>query len=185
VKREKIASTVLLLLFIGIGGCIDQEQPEELSETAKAPMKISSSAFDHEGKIPAIYACWDEVSPPLEFSNIPETTKSLVLIVDDPDAEDVAGYTWVHWLVWNIPPSVKGFEEGSVPVGAREGRNGTGTIGYQGPCPPAGRTHRYFFKLYALDIILDLPEGAIKKQLEDAMEGHILAEAELIGLYSR
>lgn len=183
-KRENITSAVILLVFIGIGGCMFQEESEELSETSKTPLMITSSAFDHEGEIPAIYAC-DGVSPPLEFSNIPENTKSLVLIMDDPDAEEVVGYTWVHWLVWNISPSTKGIEEGAVPVDAREGRNGMGTIGYQGPCPPVGRTHRYFFKLYALDIVVDLPEGATKEQLEDAMEGHVLAEAELIGMYSR
>jgi Raf kinase inhibitor-like YbhB/YbcL family protein len=183
-KRENIASTILLLVFIGIGGCLFQEQPEELSEASRTSLKISSSAFDHEGEIPDIYAC-DGVSPPLKFSNIPEDAKSLVLIMDDPDAKEVAGYTWVHWLVWNISPSITGIEEGSVPLDAREGKNGRGQNGYQGPCPPVGQTHRYFFKLYALDIVLDLPEGAIKTQLEDAMEGHILAEAELIGLYSR
>jgi len=179
-KKENMTSTVLVLVFIGIGGCLFQEQPNKLSETS---MRISSSAFDHEGEIPDIYAC-DGVSPPLKFSNIPENVKSLVLIMDDPDAKEVAGYTWVHWLVWNISPSITGIEEGSVPVNAREGKNGRGQIGYQGPCPPVGRTHRYFFKLYALDIVLDLPEGTIKKQLEDAMQGHILAEAELIGMYS-
>jgi hypothetical protein len=163
---------------------VDQTQPEELSETSKNPMEILNSAFNHEGEIPAIYAC-DGVSPPLKFNNILENTKSLVLIMDDPDAKDVVGYTWVHWLVWNISPTTRVIEEGSVPLNAREGKNGRGTQGYQGPCPPIGRTHRYFFKLYALDTVLDLPEGATKGQLEEAMEGHILAETRLIGLYSR
>lgn len=183
-KRENIPSTIFLLVFLGIGGCVFQDHPEPSSETSENPMEILSSAFDHEGKIPTIYAC-DGISPPLKFTNVPENTKSLVLIMDDPDAKDIVGYTWVHWLVWNIPPATKGIAEGSVPVDALEGKNGMGTNGYQGPCPPVGRTHRYFFKLYALDIVLDLPEGATKEQLEEAIEGHILAEAELIGLYSR
>jgi Raf kinase inhibitor-like YbhB/YbcL family protein len=181
-KKKKIPSIGILLVVVVIAECVGQS--EERIETPKGPMEISSSAFDHEGEIPSIYAC-DGVSPPLKFSNIPDNAKSLVLIMDDPDAQDVVGYTWVHWLLWNIPPSITGIEEGSVPVGAQEGRNGTAMLGYQGPCPPAKRTHRYFFKLYALDIVLDLPEGAIKSQLEDAMEGHIIAEAVLIGVYSR
>ena len=144
-------------------------------------MKLSSSAFENEGAIPSEYTCdGADVSPSLTFSAIPENTKSLALIMDDPDAP--MG-TWVHWLVWNIPPNITGFPKGE-NITYPQGKNDFGKLDYGGPCPPSG-THRYFCKLYALDTILELKEGANKKQLESAMSGHIIEEAQLMGTYSR
>lgn len=144
-------------------------------------MEIKSSAFGHKGSIPPEYTCDDRnMSPPLEFSGAPEKTVSFALIVDDPDAP---GRVFVHWLAWNIPSKTKSLSaEAHVP---EEGRNDFGENAYGGPCPPPGKPHRYFFKLYALDTKLDLPKDSGKQQLENAMKGHILAQAELIGLYQR
>lgn len=145
-------------------------------------MQIISSAFSHKQPIPKKYTCdGDDVSPPLTFSDVPKGAKSLVLINDDPDAP--AG-TWVHFTLWNIPPDTREIAEGSVPVGAVEGMQSWGRTGYGGPCPPSG-VHRYFFKLYALDTTLDLPPSTDAKALAQAMEGHILARTEFVGLYSR
>ncbi|MEZ4087158.1 MAG: YbhB/YbcL family Raf kinase inhibitor-like protein [Candidatus Gracilibacteria bacterium] len=149
-------------------------------------MNIASSAFTHNGNVPSKYTCdGANISPPLEFSNVPEEAQSLVLIVDDPDAP---AKTWVHWLVWNIDPTSTGTEEGTVPSGLNgqtvEGTTDFGQTGYGGPCPPSG-IHRYFFKLYALNAKLDLDASATKPDLEVAMEGHIIDQAELIGLYER
>ncbi len=150
-------------------------------------MNISSTAFEEGGMIPSKYTCDDiNISPPLRWEGVPEETKSLALINDDPDAP--MG-TWVHWVVYSINPSITSFEEnvptdGTLPNGIKQGRNDFGNLGYGGPCPPGG-THRYFFKLYALDIALDAPEGLTKAELLRKMEGHILAEAQLMGKYSR
>ncbi|MBI2636218.1 YbhB/YbcL family Raf kinase inhibitor-like protein [Candidatus Peregrinibacteria bacterium] len=145
-------------------------------------MEISSPTFTHNGSIPSQYTCdGDDRSPPLRISGVPRGAKSLALIHDDPDAP--MG-TWVHWLLWNINPLTEEIEENGVPPGATEGMTSWGNTGYGGPCPPSG-THRYLFKLYALDTILDLPSSADMTKLEEATEGHILAKAELIGLYSR
>ena len=149
-------------------------------------MKLTSSAFDHEGKIPAKYTCdGDNTSPPLTISDVPSDAKSLVLIMDDPDVpkELKEDGMWDHWVIFNIPVSASDIKEGTEP----EGTPGTGTAGntnYFGPCPP-DREHRYFFKLYALDTKLDLPESATKQQVEEAMEGHIVANTELMGRYER
>lgn len=145
-------------------------------------MKITSPAFANQESIPEKYTCdGADISPPLEFSDIPEDAESLALIVDDPDAP--AG-TWVHWTVWNISPDTTGIAEDSVPEDAQEGMTDFGQPGYGGPCPPSGE-HRYFFKLYALDTELELDSSAGKKQLLDAMEGHKLAESELVGAYAK
>jgi len=140
---------------------------------------VKSSAFEHQKMIPFKYTCdGDDVNPPLIIEGIPEGTKSLVLIVDDPDAP--MG-TWDHWVVWNIPPTNR-IEEDSVP--GTEGMNSSGRRWYGGPCPPSG-THRYFFKVYALDTQLSLGSNSRKKDVEKAMKGHMLAQGELVGLYSR
>lgn len=145
-------------------------------------MNISSPVFKNNEPIPPKYTCDGEnISPPLQISGAPEGAKSLVIIVDDPDAP---GRTFVHWTVWNIDPEIGEIPENSVPKGGKEGMTDFGRPGYGGPCPPSG-VHRYFFKLYALDTILDLPEGATKQDIEQAMQNHILAKCELIGLYSR
>jgi Raf kinase inhibitor-like YbhB/YbcL family protein len=153
-------------------------------------MQITSSVFDHQGMIPAKYTCEGaDVSPPLAWRDLPENTKSLALIVDDPDAPDPAAprMTWVHWVLYDIPPTLDGLAEDAadrLPPGIREGMNDFHRPRYGGPCPPTGK-HRYFFKLYALDKTLgDLPRPG-KPGLEKAMQGHILMKAELVGLYQK
>jgi len=147
-----------------------------------ADMNINSPAFSNNEDIPPKYTCdSDNINPELDFSGVPPDAVSLVLIMDDPDAP---GGTWVHWTLFNIDPATAGIDENSVPAGAVQGSNSWGTQVYGGPCPPSG-THRYFFKLYALDTSLDLDPTATASDIEDAMQGHILANAELIGLYSR
>ncbi len=144
-------------------------------------LTLTSSAFKHNEPIPKKYGCDQEnTNPPLAIDGIPEGTKSLALIVDDPDAPSG---TFDHWVVWNIPPSQKKIAEHSAP--GREGKNGMGENGYTGPCPPPGKPHHYNFKAYAVDVELGLSEGATKKDLERALKGHVLAEGKLIGLFSR
>jgi len=151
-------------------------------------IQLTSSAFAEGKPIPAKYTCdGGDVSPPLKWSAVPDGTKSLALISDDPDAP--VG-TWVHWVVYNIPPDTTELAEG-VPKsevltnGATQGMTDFKRIGYGGPCPPRGGPHRYFFKLYALDTALNLKPGAAKQELLRAMEGHILAEGRLMGTYQR
>jgi hypothetical protein len=142
---------------------------------------LSSSAFENGRSIPGEYTCDEaDVSPPLTFGEIPENAKSLALIMDDPDAP--MG-TWVHWVIWNILPNITGLSKGE-NITFPQGTNDFGKQEYGGPCPPSG-THRYFFKLYALDTMLELEAGATKNQLEEAMSGHIIAQGQLMGTYSR
>ena len=150
-------------------------------------MELKSSAFTAGEMIPQKYTCdGPDVSPPLSWSDVPAGAKSLALIADDPDAP--MG-TWVHWVAWNIPPNARGLEEGvpkkdSLPNGLKQGTTDFRSIGYGGPCPPSG-THRYFFKLYALDTSLNLPPSTTKKDLEKAIQGHLLQQVELMGKYAR
>ncbi|MBI4463904.1 MAG: YbhB/YbcL family Raf kinase inhibitor-like protein [Acidobacteria bacterium] len=145
-------------------------------------MKLSSPAFQHNQRIPAKYTCdGQDINPPLQIAEAPEGAQSLALIMDDPDAPRG---TWVHWTVWNTDPKTSEIAENSVPRGAAQGMTDFRRPGYGGPCPPSG-THRYFFKLYALDTKLNLPAKTDKKALEKAMEGHTLERVELVGLYSR
>jgi Raf kinase inhibitor-like YbhB/YbcL family protein len=153
-----------------------------LEEGVMRDMKLASSVFENNKMISAKYTCdGDNVSPPLEATDVPEDAKSLALVVDDPDAP---GGDWVHWLVWNIDPKVGQITEGEVPENSVQGLTDFGKAGYGGPCPPTG-THRYKFKLYALDTNLDLGSDARKKDLEDAMKNHILEQSTLVGLYKR
>ena len=152
---------------------------------------ITSSAFAPNAPIPAVYTCeGKDVSPPLAFGGAPAGTKSLALIVDDPDAPDPSApqMTWVHWVLYNIPAATPGIpaavKTAALPAGTREGLNDWGRTGYGGPCPPTGR-HRYFHKLYALDILLPALTRPDKSTLETAMKGHILARAELVGTYQK
>lgn len=154
-------------------------------------LAVVSSAFKPDGNIPAKYTCdGADISPPLSWSGIPAGARSLVLIMDDPDAPDPAApkMTWVHWVLYNIPPETTQLPEGvkssGLPKGTREGLNDWQRTGYGGPCPPIGR-HRYFLKLYALDVLLPDLHGPTKAELEKAMRGHILAQQELIGTYQR
>lgn len=151
-------------------------------------MQIKSAAFENNGLIPKKYTCdGADVSPPLSLGNPPAGTKGIVLICDDPDAP--MG-TWVHWVLYGLSPETTSLSEG-VPAqkevlgGARQGINDFRKIGYGGPCPPKGPAHRYFFKLYAIDVELNLPSGATKQDVEKAMKGHILDEGQLIGKYGR
>lgn len=144
-------------------------------------MKISSSVFENNGSIPSEYTCdGSDISPPLTISEIPTESKTLAIIMDDPDAP--MG-TFTHWVVWNISPKKTEFTKGE-KISFPQGKTSFGLKSYGGPCPPGG-THRYFFKLYALDVILNLKEGASKDDLEKAMKGHIISETSLMGKYSR
>ncbi|MHC5157988.1 MAG: YbhB/YbcL family Raf kinase inhibitor-like protein [Planctomycetota bacterium] len=150
-------------------------------------LNVTSTAFEDGDMIPAKYtADGQDISPPLAWEGVPGGTKSIALINDDPDAP--MG-TWVHWLLWNLPPEVTSLDEAvpadaTLPNGAQQGKTDFGSTGYGGPAPPSG-VHRYFFKVYALDAMLDLPAGATKPQLEKAVEGHILAQGQLMGRYTR
>ena len=155
---------------------------------AEIPMTLSltSSAFEHESPIPARYTCdADNVNPPLVIRGVPEGAKSLVLIMEDPDVPTVirADGMWDHWVAFNIPPDTVAIPEHSEPAGVL-GVGSGGMPGYKGPCPPNGE-HRYLFKLFALDAMLDLAPGVTKAQVVDAMQGHIVAEATLMGRYAR
>ena len=144
-------------------------------------MKLTSSAFEHNQKMPHDYTCdGANINPPLSISDVPENAESLVLIMDDPDAPNG---TFVHWLVANISPDIQNIEEKQEPKGV-PGLNSNQMPGYYGPCPPDGE-HRYVFKIYALDRQLDVKNGVIKEEVEEAMEGHIIEQAELIGLYKK
>ena len=155
------------------------------------PLTLRSSAFSNGGAIPKRYTCdGEDISPPLEWSGVPGNARSLALIVDDPDAPDPKApkRVWVHWVVYNptaadgaLPERASG---GKLPDGAREGLNDWKRVGYGGPCPPIGR-HRYFFKLYALDVVLPDLGAATKAEIEAAMRGHIVEQAELMGTYER
>ena len=145
-------------------------------------MKITSAAFEHNQLIPKKYTCQGKnLNPPLQFVDVPQTAKSLVLIVDDPDAPSK---TWVHWILYNIDPMIKEISEDSVPANTREGMTDSGYVYYGGPCPPSG-THRYLFKLYALDTTVSLEGEPVKAIVEAHMKNHIIEKAELVGLYKK
>lgn len=149
-------------------------------------MKLSSKAFSNGGSIPSLFTCeGKDINPALDISEVPEEAKSLALIVDDPDVPERVrkDRLWVHWVVYNIDPKTVKIAENAPPF-AKFGKNSDQQKEYMGPCPPDGE-HRYFFKLYALDTLLELPEGATKEELLHAMEGHILAKAELMGRYNK
>ena len=155
------------------------------------PLILTSTAFAHGGSIPSLYTCQGEdMSPPLSWLNIPPATKCLALIVDDPDAPDpdAPRMTWVHWLLYNMPPATSALAEhmtaNKLPPGTLEGINDWKRTGYGGPCPPIGR-HRYYFKLYALDALLADLHKPVKPKLEAAMQGHIIAQTELMGTYKK
>jgi len=151
------------------------------SAAGAAKMKITSSVFQQGGNIPSRFSCdGANTNPPLQISDVPPEAKSLVLIVDDPDAPSGL---FTHWAVWNISPQIITIAEGSTPKGV-QGTNDFGKSGYGGPCPPSG-THRYYFKIFALDRELDLRSGAKRSQLDAAMKGHVIAQGELMGRYSR
>jgi len=171
--------TALLLLFL-LSGCLPQKQLN--LNINNLNMKLTSPAFINNGELPARYTCDGQgINPPLIITGVPSQAQSLALISDDPDAPSG---TFTHWLVWNIDPKTTEIKENSVPSGANLGKTSAGATGYVAPCPPTGN-HRYFFKIYALDIKLDLTPNAGADNLERAMQGHILDSAEIIGLYQR
>jgi len=180
------------ILFFGflvlvLAGCTSTNspslvQPASSQSPDRGSMQITSPAFNNSESIPATYTCDAEnISPPLEFHDIPPETKSLTLVLDDPDAPSA---TWIHWLVWNIDPATTTMATGSPPPGTVQGTTSFGNTGYGGPCPPSG-THHYRFTLYALDQSIDLPSGSTNDQLEIALKDHILATARLTSIYSR
>lgn len=184
-KNTVLIVTTILFLF---SSCKKTKEVDLQTEgDKKMDIKITSSAFKDGGLIPTKYTCdGADISPPLQWDAVPEGTKSIALICDDPDAP--MG-TWVHWVLYNLPPDVVELAEDvpadeTLPNGAMQGTSDFGRIGYGGPCPPSG-THRYFFKIYLLDTTLDLSPGARKRDLLKAMEGHILAQGQLIGKYKR
>jgi len=151
------------------------------SAAGAAKMKITSSVFQQGGNIPSRFSCdGANTNPPLQISDVPPEAKSLVLIVDDPDAPSGL---FTHWAVWNISPQIITIAEGSTPKGV-QGTNDFGKSGYGGPCPPSG-AHRYYFKIFVLDRELDLPSGEKRSQLDAAMKGHVVAQGELMGRYAR
>ncbi|MBW2428064.1 MAG: YbhB/YbcL family Raf kinase inhibitor-like protein [Deltaproteobacteria bacterium] len=161
------------------------------AEGVNTTMQLTSPSFDNQKSVPKKFTCdGEDISPALEWSGVPKGTKSFALIVDDPDAPDPANprMTWVHWVLYNIPATLSSLPEGvkdkDLPKGILQGLNDWKKTGYGGPCPPIGE-HRYFHKLYALDIVLPDLTRPTKAKLEKAMQGHILSQAELIGLYQR
>jgi Raf kinase inhibitor-like YbhB/YbcL family protein len=172
-KLLAIPCIIIILLF---SPSLDKEV------SSMAALQITSPAFQNNGTIPRQYTCdGKDINPSLVIENVPKETKSIALICDDPDAP--MG-TWVHWVLWNIDPNTKEIAENAVPQGAVEGMNDFKKHAYGGPCPPSG-THRYFFKIYALDTTLDISPNSHKSDLEKAMKGHILSEGQIIGLYKR
>lgn len=168
---------IVCVIFLLVGaGC--NNRPLAINNS---PMQLSSRAFENNSPIPSKYTCDGEnISPPLAWNLLPAGTKSLALVVDDPDAPNG---DWVHWTLWDIVDTGL-IEEGTAPPHAIQGLTSFNTLGYGGPCPPSG-THHYHFKLYALDTVLGLYPAKTKKDLEAAMQGHILDQAELVGLYVR
>lgn len=157
--------------------------PDQQTVMAKTEgFRLESSAFANDGMIPTTYTCdGPNISPPFTISEVPAEVKSMALIMDDPDATNG---TFSHWVLWDLDPAKNEFPEDAIPEKVTEGTNGAGTIGYRGPCPPAG-THRYFFKLYALDTDVGLDSQATAGAVMKAIEGHIVGEATLVGRYSR
>jgi Raf kinase inhibitor-like YbhB/YbcL family protein len=180
---QKMFCLCISILFF----CFNQTKSQSSIQSGGIKMKMTSKSFKEGEMIPGKYTCDDaDISPHLEWSLVPEGTKTFAIICDDPDAP--MG-TWVHWIIFNIPGNVRAFLENIHPIevlpeGTKQGKNDFGRIGYGGPCPPSG-IHRYYFKIYALDVELDLKAGIRKTELLSAMDGHILAEGQLMGRYKR
>jgi Raf kinase inhibitor-like YbhB/YbcL family protein len=183
----------LVLLLVWIQALMPSVPMTEVhaEEDKTMTLNLTSTAFAHEGEIPRIHTCQgQDVSPPLAWSGVPANAKSLVLILDDPDAPDPAApkMTWVHWVLYDIPPSATGLPQGvspdDLPAGTLQGVSDFKRTGYGGPCPPIGR-HRYFHKLYALDVVLPNLKKPHKPDVEKAMKDHIIGQAVLIGTYQK
>jgi hypothetical protein len=180
-----IGLIIIFLVYCGIrifspftGPVTKTDKPENQAVT----FRISSGAFTDGSDIPVKYTCdGSDISPPVSVSGIPESAKSLIILLDD---KDTPSGTWVHWLMWNIPAGVSEIPENSVPAGAIQGKNGFGDNSYGGPCPPTGR-HRYLFTMYALDTYLTLPSGSTKEEVINSVNTHIMSRAEYSGYYTR
>ena len=181
--RPNVLFATAMLGCLAAAGGADKFNPTNVMN-----LQITSTAFSEGQPIPAKYSCeGSDISPPLAWTNAPANTKSFALIADDPDAP--MG-TWVHWVLYDLPANTVGLPEDVAKTqfiagNAKKGLNSWPRLGYGGPCPPPGKPHRYFFKLYALDRMLELKPGATKKDVEAAMKGHILAEGQLMGTYQR
>jgi len=191
VRRSAVFIAVLIAAIIGASTLylvLTQRHGEVGRPVLAMGFRLTSTAFSEVGLIPSKYTCDGlDVSPPLRWEGYPLQTASFAIIMEDPDAP---GGVFTHWLIYNIPPSLNKLDEdvpksGELPFGALQGLNDFGGIGYGGPCPPPGKPHRYVFKIYALDSRLDLGPGATRSELMRAMEGHVVAEASLTGVYSR
>jgi Raf kinase inhibitor-like YbhB/YbcL family protein len=181
-RLNVLFATAMLGCLVTAGGADNPNPPKVMN------LQITSTAFSEGQPIPQKYTCQgSDISPPLAWTNGPTKTKSFALIMDDPDAP--VG-TWVHWVLYDLPANATGLPEDVAKTqvianGAKQGMNTWPRLGYGGPCPPPGKPHRYFFKLYALDAMLDLKPGATKKDIEAAMKGRVLAEGQLMGTYQR
>jgi len=191
-RKARHRATLLALIMILLPSCGGGTQdaptgPRDEGKEVKMEINVRSAAFEEGGAITSRYTCDGlDVSPPLSWDSVPKGIQSVALIADDPDTPRG---TFVHWVIYDLPTDTRRLPEDvpnrqTLSSGAKQGVNGAGSIGYTGPCPPSG-THRYFFKIYALDTRLDLGGGATAKRLSDAMEGHILAEGQLMGTYRR
>lgn len=181
-RKLMVSFVSIIISIVTLTDCSKKNDRNVRESVDEMSIKLTSSAFKEGEMIPKKYSCDAEnISPPLVWSGIPEEPKSFALIVDDPDAP--AG-NWVHWVLYNIPADQDNLVEGVAGVGT-QGKNTSGKLNYGGPCPPKGSAHRYFFKIYALDTVLELNAGATKAELEKAMQGHILAQGQLMGKYQR
>ena len=212
-KIRRLFYLISSLLALVIWGCSPAPDPIDAAEAPsdeKAPtattfsptettmpsiptpamLELTSAAFEDGQAIPVRYACHGEnISPPLTWTNSPEGTKSFVLVMDDPDAVNVVGFVWDHWLLFNLSVDNLSLKEaisqdGEFPSGSLEGMNSGSRLGYGGPCPPSGETHDYVFTMYAIDAIIELEQGVSKEDILQAIEGHVLAKGQLVGRYT-
>jgi Raf kinase inhibitor-like YbhB/YbcL family protein len=185
---KRVGSVLLTFAVLAAAGLAAESKSSRKEENRSMKIQLNSTAFAEGKEIPVVHTCQGkDSSPPLKWSGAPTNTKSLALIADDPDAP--VG-TWVHWVLYDLPPTTTELAENVersqyLPGGTKQGINDFKRLGYGGPCPPPGKPHRYYFKIYALDIVTDLKPGATKQQLLKTMEGHVLAEGQLMGTYQR
>src|SRR5215471_15237625 len=188
-REQVLSACVAVLLGCSVSSCSKAENAT-VSKERSTPMTINvrSDSFADGQPIPQKYTCdGEDISPPVRWDSAPDGTKSFALICDDPDAPSG---TWVHWVIYDLPATIKELPEAiqaneEVLSGARQGTNDFRRLGYGGPCPPKGNAHRYYFKLYALDIVINLKAGATKSDVENAMKGHIVGEGKIMGSYQR
>ena len=186
-RAALVSAAVVFLAALSCSDEADEPTPTPPTDVDVLAVQMSSTAFNEGAPIPSRYTCdGDNLSPPLAWKGIPASAASLALVADDPDA----GGTWVHWVLYGLPADARELPEGvpateATTLGAGQGVNDFNDVGYGGPCPPGGSPHRYFFKLYALDVALGLEAGSKKRGLLEAMEGHIVAEGQLMGTYQR